>query len=360
MRYGLITIHNTKNYGSLLQAYSTYKAIESLGVEIELIDYSNKSIASREIPISMRPVRSLKDIVRRLMWGKYEEKKYKGVIEFLENNTKMSPPYNIDNIKDANSRYDGFISGSDIIWGTKITGGDYSYFLDFAKDEKRKIAFSSSVGTAWTDEEKKVIKPLLNRYNAISVREQQAAEWVMELTGKQVTVTCDPTMLMEPDYWAEYVLDDYAPKEKYVLIYAVNPDRKNITDGIAYAKKHGLKAYFVNFYSKIKGTKTIRPVTMQQWITLFACAEVVFSASYHGLLFSMYFKKPVFFYNRGEKSRMISLSKELQIEHREGIDDNVEKDKPINYEFIHKQLEQKRKLSWDILKKVFCVNSQEK
>lgn len=38
-KIGLITIHDTLNYGSLLQTYALYKAIESLGVEIELIDY---------------------------------------------------------------------------------------------------------------------------------------------------------------------------------------------------------------------------------------------------------------------------------------------------------------------------------
>ena len=47
-KIGLITIHDTFNYGSLLQTYALYKAIESLGVEIELIDYKCKAIMDRE------------------------------------------------------------------------------------------------------------------------------------------------------------------------------------------------------------------------------------------------------------------------------------------------------------------------
>ena len=224
-----------------------------------------------------------------------------------------------------------------------------TYFLDFADDSKYKVAFSSSAGTKWTEAEQQKIKPLLMRFASISVREQLAADWIEELVGKKVPVTCDPTMLWEPDFWQQYVLDDYAPRGKYVLIYAVNPDHKNITDGIEYAKKHGMPAYFINFYSHVMGTKTIHPVTVQQWITLFAKADTVFSASYHGLLFSMYFKKPVFFYNRGERSRMISLSRELQIENREGIGDNVENNVPIAYDHVYKMLEEKRKSSWRFL-----------
>ncbi|MGN0475338.1 MAG: polysaccharide pyruvyl transferase family protein [Acutalibacteraceae bacterium] len=350
MRYALITIHDTQNYGSLLQTYSTYKAVESLGKDITLLDYHNAEISAREIPITERPIKSPKDLVKRLVWGRDQKRKYDGVHSFLNQHTNMSKPYYIDNISEANQDYDAFITGSDIVWGTNITGCDMTYFLDFADDTKRRLAFSSSAGTRWTEDEQKKIKPLIEKYDAVSVREQLAADWIKELTGKNVPVTCDPTMLWKPDFWAKFVLDDYAPKEPYVLIYAVNPDHKNITDGIKYAQENGMTAYFINFYSPVRGTKTIRPVTVQQWITLFANANTVFSASYHGLLFSLYFKKSVFFYNRGEKSRMISLSQELHIENREGTDENITNDMPIDYEFVYSKLDEKREYSWDVLK----------
>ena len=79
--------------------------------------------------------------------------------------------------------------------------------------------------------------------------EELASEWVEELMGKKHTVTCDPTVLWEPSFWDKFVLDGYAPKGKYVLIYAVNPDKRNISDGIEYAKKKGIPAYFINFYT---------------------------------------------------------------------------------------------------------------
>lgn len=352
MKYGLITIHRTKNCGSLLQTYSTYKAIEAMGKDVELIDYKNEAIDQREIPLTMRKTKSIKDFVRILLWGNSQGKKYACYREFLKNNTRMSKEYDRESIGSSNDRYDCFISGSDIVWGLNITGNDYSYFLDFAKESKKKIAFSSSVGTKWEDNKIPRIKQLLKRYDAISVREKMTADWVGKMIGKTVETTCDPTMLWERTFWEQYVLQDYAPDEKYVLIYAANPNKKNISDGIDYAQKHKMKAYYINFYTPVPGTKTIRPITVEQWITLIAKADTVFSASYHGLLFSLYFHRNVFFYNRGEKERMISFSKEIGIEHREGVGTNVQDDRAIDYKTVDNLIEQKCQNAWDYLKRV--------
>ncbi len=47
-KYALLTIHDTQNYGSCLQAFSTWKAFEKLGCDIELLDYKNDKIWARE------------------------------------------------------------------------------------------------------------------------------------------------------------------------------------------------------------------------------------------------------------------------------------------------------------------------
>ena len=47
-KIGLLTMHDTINYGSLLQTFATYAAIEKLGYEVEVIDYKCKAIYERE------------------------------------------------------------------------------------------------------------------------------------------------------------------------------------------------------------------------------------------------------------------------------------------------------------------------
>ena len=56
MKVGLITFHDTTNFGSLLQTYGLYRAIEKCGAECEVIDYQCKSIVERELPDASREV----------------------------------------------------------------------------------------------------------------------------------------------------------------------------------------------------------------------------------------------------------------------------------------------------------------
>lgn len=350
-KIGLITIHDTQNYGSLLQTFGLYKAIESLGGDIELIDYRNKLITQRELPITLRKSKSIKDLLKKILWGKAQKEKYDNVWKFLNENMKLSETFDENNIYKANEKYDTFITGSDIVWGTNITGKDFTYFLNFTEENKERIAISSSVGTKWEDSIVEDIGNLLKRYSNIAVREKMASDWIKELYDINADVTCDPTMLWDSNYWSKFINKDLKFKEKYVLIYAVNPNKKNITDGIKYANEHGYKAYFVNFYTPVKGTTTVRPTTVYDWITLISNAEVVFSASYHGLLFSLYFNRPVFYYNRGEKSRMISFAKDLGLEFREGTDENIENDKQIDFNKVNNSIAEIREKSWNTIKK---------
>ena len=157
-KIGLITIHDTLNYGSLLQTYALYKAIESLGVEIELIDYKCKAIMDRETTYPLSQCRNIKDIIKSLMWHKAMQKKYENFWSFIKKNMKITKPYTRENVKELNNIFDVFIVGSDIVWGTNITGNDWTYFLDFVDDSKTKIAFSSSIGTKWnSDVEKQIL-----------------------------------------------------------------------------------------------------------------------------------------------------------------------------------------------------------
>ena len=349
-KYALITIHDTQNFGSCLQTYSTIKAFEKLGCDIELLDYKNEAIWGRECAHLENVMESPKKLLKYLMWGKEQKRKLNSIRKFMSENVHMSEHYDKNNIKLANEKYDVFITGSDIVWGLVITGNDLSYFLDFTDDDKTRVAFAASIGTKWNDEQAKLVKPLINRYDYLGVREQQSVAWLSEVTDKKVVPTCDPTCLWETEFWSKYLLEDYSPKEDYVLIYLLHNDGKNLRDGIKYAKEHNMSAYFINYYGDVKGAKTVKPKTVSEWITLIANAKIVFTASFHGTLYSMYFNTPVFFYNRGAKSRLYSLAEDIGITNREGLDENIQKNEPIDFEHVHQVLLRKREESWTYLK----------
>ena len=352
-KVGLITIHDTINFGSLLQTFSLYKALEKMGVDVELIDYKCKAIQERETIYSPREWKSWKDVVFFLLSHRQLKKKRSNYISFLHKEMILSPEYCQVNVRESNSRYSTFLVGSDIVWGMKITGNDFSYMLDFVEEAKRKLAFSASVGTKWKDEQEPKIKQLLSRFEAITVREHLASEWISPLIGKDVPVTCDPTMLMGGDFWSKYMDDSTTPKEDYVLVYMSADNRQSLKDAINYANNRSYKVYFIHHGLPNKGSARIYPTKVQQWISLIKNAKVVFTGSYHGLLFSMYLHTPVFYYNRAYSARMISLCHELEIEHREAIGNHIQEDLPIDFEKADRIMAKKRDFAFNILQEYF-------
>ena len=351
-KIGLITIHDTVNYGSLLQTYATYRMLRELSYDVELIDYQCEDIRKREAVPSLKSSRTLKDVTQLLLWGRPLSQKYRNMRHFIQENTAISRAYTRRTIEEANGDYDTFMVGSDIVWSKRITGGDDTYYLDFTDDGKKRIAFSSSVGMVWEEQDRPHVEKLLRRFDHISVREWMAAEWIRDLYGIEADTTCDPTMLFDGDFWRRLADEEPLSRQGYVLIYTMSADRRNILDGIRYAKEHGKEAWYINFYAPVRGTKTRRPVTVGQWLSLFLNADTVFSASYHGLLFSLYFRKNVFFYNgRGETSRMISLAEETGILYREGTEENIRVDAPINFDRVDWVLAEKRAVSIAVLRR---------
>ena len=182
-KIGLLTIHDTVNYGSLLQTYSTFLACKKLGANIKLIDYKCSAIEHREKPVAFKDCRSLHDLYRYFMFYKDLKKKYDNVHHFIVENMDCTHPFFKETISETNNLFDTFLVGSDIVWGTQITGNDYTYFLDFVDEKKRRLSFSSSVGTEWTEDEKQTIEPLLKKFERITVREQIAADWIEKLVS---------------------------------------------------------------------------------------------------------------------------------------------------------------------------------
>lgn len=346
---GLLTIHDTMNFGSQLQTYSLYKAVESLGCDVRLIDYQCEAIAARETTLPLKEARSPKDVLKSLILHGNLQKRQNSFHQFMAENMKLTERYTRATVARTNELFDCFLVGSDIVWGFNITGKDYTYMLDFVEDAKR-YAFSSSVGTKWKKEDEGKIREYLGKFDDISVRESDAAEWISNLLGKEIKVTCDPTMLWDADFWKKTAGRSVETKKPYVLVYMSDTENVCIHRAIAYGKKQNMPVYYINFRAPVFGTLDKRPTSLAEWLDLFIHADTIFSASYHGLLFATYFHKRFFYFNWVNKSRMNSLAKALQIESREGTEENIEKDLPVDFEFVDKKLQSIRDNSWEILR----------
>ncbi len=312
-KYGILTFHRTSNFGSCLQAYGLYKAIADLGYDCELIDYRCPAIEVRE-GLTKKWDLTPKGVLRRMLYQPITHKRGRNLMAFLEKHAKLSSAYTPQTIVHTNDVYEKFIVGSDIVWGIDITEKDYNYFLDFVELPEKKYAFSSSVGNHDTAQADYRIKQLLFDFQQIAVREQAAADWVYALTGKTAQWVCDPTMLLTAQQW-DAVVQPKHYKDDYVLVYFQDDHGKCLRDAKKYAAAHGLRVRYINYAVKPqKGVHSDKATSLQEFLGLIRDAKFVFTASYHGMLFSLYYHKEFVFYTRTHSDRVISLAQRLGVE----------------------------------------------
>lgn len=344
MKLGLLTYHHTTNFGSLLQTYGLYKTVLKLGVACEVIDYHNIAVDKRETPIRLKNCRTFRDFVHYFIREPAKRKKEKCFNDFVKNNMSLSEMrYCLDNIAESNDKYDKFLVGSDLVWDYSINGNDCSYMLDFVKDDTKKLAYASSAGSIWREKEK--VSHLLGSFAHIGVREEAICEVLTKWLKKDVDFVCDPTMLLEAEEWKSMATERKI-KGRYILCYFQDKEGKIYEDALAYGKKHNLPVYVIAYHKIPRGLRSVHPVAVEEFLSLILYADAVFTASYHGMLYSLYFNRKFFYYNRGWTARMESIAKYLNVESREGLQCENEE---IDYEEINHRMDTFRKKSIDRL-----------
>ena len=320
-KIGIITFHDTTNFGSFLQTYGLYKAISGCGFTCEIIDYKCEAIEKKELPLGHPSSWSITDILRYVLTEPKKRKKYNCFQKSLRQKMTISRPYDKENIKTANSAYDIFITGSDILWDLDLTDGDMTYFQDFVGEDKKKIAFGTSIGDKWDDDSTKVVLPLLNRYNHIALREVESTIWLENLIENKVDTACDPTMLVDVDTWVEYAgsfsRDSLYRAKDYILVYFWT--EKSVQDAIALSQKYHKEVWVINYGIRpIHGVKNIKPYRIEEFLSLIKNASLVMTSSYHGMLFSLYFYTPFYVYLRDNNHnvRFVSLLQNFNLAER--------------------------------------------
>lgn len=354
MKIAMMTFHDTANFGSLLQTYGLYQAMREIHVPCEILDYQCEAIRSKEVPTRRPESWAPRKIARYFLLDRVKRKKYRTMKSEAEKLFVCSQPYARDTVVQAQKKYDAFLVGGDILWGLDNTGGDTAYFLDFVQDPAKKYAFGTSVGNGWNEEEKTRVRPLLKDFCKIAVREEEAASWVEELTGARPPVVCDPTMLLETRVWRELAeksrWTNRLKKKPYVLTYFDTKDGRMQREARTYAKAHGLLLYSINYAIPKWHTKNIRPLRVEDFLALLYNASAVFSASYHGMMFSIYFEKPLYYYSDRRSSRFNTVASHLGLlkQRREPNTPFVEH--AIDYAAVNRKVARWREESLGILK----------
>lgn len=331
-KIAVLTFHYIPNIGACLQSYALCKQLSVMGIDYELLDYKCRNISRRETEF-IKAKNPIKNIIKKLFWN-YTIEKINNCQTFIKENCNISSiQYDKEKIAAANDCYDAFLSGSDMIWNLDITGNDFTYFLDFTQDSKQRFSFSSSIGMDWREEDLGKINNNLIRFNMLSSREEDTSNLIKSNFHIQCKWTCDPTLLLDGDYWKSLAR---IPKAKdYVLVYF--PNNNLIKAAKYYAKKNHKKILVVtaNGLSKYIGVKNVKVLSPQIWLGYFLYADAVFTNSYHGCLFALQFRKPLWCDNKS--NRMISLFNKMNV-NNVFLDEDRNLENQINFENVKSKI----------------------
>lgn len=359
MKIGILTYSDTRNYGAVLQAYALCRTINELGSECEIIDYKCEAITERYRIKKLREQNSIKGIIKYLLTINMEKNRKVIFDKFHRERYKLSNrSYDMNSIKESNSYYDKFISGSDQVWNLELSGMDYTYFLDFAKENKGKYSYAASFGSAKIDENNKSkLQKLIERFDDISIREYQGAKIVKSLIDKNVTTVLDPTFLLNKAQWSE-IIESAKVIEDYILVYVISTPTYLFEFVKNLSKATGYKVIYINEKPLNKmGMENVRTATPEEFLGYIKNAKYVVTTSFHGMAFSINFEKNFFYETSRDvnapNSRLENLSQILGLKDREiinGKNDNINLD--INYEKVRENLNKEIEKSLNYLKEI--------
>lgn len=313
MNIGIVTFEFNYNYGALLQAYSLVSCLQQLGHKVQIFNrgWGNWDDLNRPITLKQR--------IHNLI-GRYVT--LRGIENFRKRYLPLTVPIHSDKqLRNEARRFDLIIVGSDQIWsaGTVKAMGFY-YFADFAIEAGIPvISYAASMGKGTFDvtfEQKENVRQLLSHYQAVSCRELQMIPILKQLGVKSPKCVLDPTLLADYDIFEKLTMG--GGKKSHIVHYFLDKDktRQEILSIVEAA--FGTKS--VNIYlpeSNLPLFRSFYP-SVATWLTKIKNARFVMTDSFHGMVFSIIFKRDfVVLANRQRgAARFESLLGQLGLENR--------------------------------------------
>ena len=293
MRVGVVTYHKSLSYGGCLQALATELLLEDMGHEAFFVDYENAYESRKKDAGSVLRYGSLRECLAYFVKNAFFKQSacYRRAFGAFHASLPLSGHkyQSIDEMGDVQA--DVLLVASDQVWNPLITGGvDPVFFLGFGK-AKRRVSFSSSLGShRLTDDELEQIAPLVQGMDAISVREEFAREQIQPLTEKHVRVVRDPTLQLDAQRWRSIATPVPGLNSSgYVLIFMVSSAPRRFERMVQQVKKRfGLPVLQVRLNDKRPhDVDFVLAATPLELVWLIDNAAFVLTDSFHGLAFSI-------------------------------------------------------------------------
>lgn len=312
---GILTLHNAINYGAFLQAFALENVLSNMGYDVKIVDLEKHKFIERLLLIKCK-------YFKRVLYN----------YELLKKFDEVASKLNI--WKGKLDEFDDIVIGSDELWNLKNNFVHRKEYFGEDINVANIISYAVSANKL-TSEEFKILtgnKIDFSYFNSISVRDNNTYKLVRDITGRDVAIVVDPTLLLKD--WKKFISP--CQTKDFILIYSftVYADEKKAI--IEFAKKTGKKLISVGCYNPWCDENIC--VTPFEFLGYVEAADYVITSSFHGVVFSLLLHKQFVIYPQ-KKGKVIDIMDSFGLSERDvtGVS-HLEQvmDKSINYEMIDK------------------------
>lgn len=336
MKIGILTQTPSYNYGGTLQCMALQRVLEKMGHNVEVIAYKSNNRGRRLAKVKLLfaglKLSEVFSTIADKMWNSLNSQAHrtrplsslmiKKNTSFIENYINLTERCDEETIGELvqTHEYDAIIFGSDIIWGD-LGMPQLTYFGDWNPIPKCKLlSYAACSGKlSIPNYNRRKIENCLNRFDKISVRDEQTRNLFSSLCDKRISIVADPTLLYDFDEFKNNEIID----SPYILTYILG---REITGGhkemLSKIKVKYPKCIVVSIVMTTESTdivkysdKIIYDASPDEWVSLFFHASFIYTDSYHGTIFAIKFRKAFVSYYREllRSSRLIDLKKRYNI-----------------------------------------------
>lgn len=342
MKIALLTIWQTSNYGAELQAYATIKALKLLGHAPKIIDLRLKS--------PKFALRSLLQIPKLFKFWLFRKRHIR---------PKTRRYRDGDDLAKTPPLADVFLVGSDQVWNPEITRDIApAFFLPFVAADTTRVSYASSFGVdSWSANATldALARKEFAKFNYLSTRELTGQNILDQEFNMKSECVLDPTLLFD-DYTE--ITGKIQPKNE-IICYKFKLENEFYELGRTVSQELKRPIRLLNSSRKIRGFEHNFQPGIKQWLTHFAAASFVITDSFHGVAFSIVFRRNFIVLVANEKriTRVQNLLIQLGLEDRLFLNyDQIYRSKPwmqkIDYSKIEAKLALLRSISWGFLSKI--------
>lgn len=330
MKSVTVSTQRSINFGAVLQSYALQQTMIKLGSDNQLLDVpAHKTFYEKVLRNTLRSTAISLFVNAALFLHKRDmlttARKFD---EFVNSRLFLTDVFGsvetvIENPPDA----DFYLDGSDQVFGVRGEW-DAIRMLQFGDLSIKRFSYAASLGEYdWNEQERSVIKERLEGFTDISVREQYAKIYLEEFLNRKCNVHVDPVFLLSKEEWRR-IMPPRTTQHPYILCYPLvgNDATQSLIDSLK--QKTGFPVVCIHTLpiKRIRADSYVFNAGPEEFLSLFANAEMIVTTSFHGTAFSLIYEKPFYTLIKDYKSQRMTDLLDMV-----GLSDRIYRDdKPVD------------------------------